>query len=236
MIRPDYAVKVLTPIIRLLNRHVRENDREIDETPVFPDWCNWDGKRSAKLPAMKQQVTTTCLEMISPDQLVMKPFERKDVLLMQAEVPNPDLNHFLFMSVGLPWQWYSRLAWQRRDWDQYLNSPDVQTWVGYVKGTPFGYFELEKQSGADVEIKFFGLLPAFIGQGLGSYLLSRTIQQAWAMEASRVWVHTCSLDHPTALSNYQNRGFKICKVSSEDEEIPDDDNPVWLSPAFYNKN
>jgi GNAT superfamily N-acetyltransferase len=182
---------------------------------------------------MQQTVTTTHLEMTSPDQLAKKPAERKDVLIMRAEVPNPDLNHFLFMSVGLPWQWYSRLAWRRNDWASYLNSPEVQTWVGYLKGTPFGYFELEQQSGADVEIKFFGLLPEFIGQGLGSYLLSCTIEQAWALGASRVWLHTCTLDHPTALGNYQNRGFKIFKVESEVEEIPDENDPVWLSPNFY---
>ena len=126
---------------------------------------------------------------------------------MQAEIPNPDLNHFLFMAVGLPWQWYSRLAWHRSDWEHYLASPSVQTWIGYIKGTAFGYFELEKQSNDDVEITFFGLLPAFIGQGLGGYLLTRTIEQAWAMGASRVWVHTCTLDHPAALSVYQKAGF-----------------------------
>lgn len=182
---------------------------------------------------MKQRVTTTYLEMTSPDQLIMKPTEFKDVQVMQAEIPNPDLNHFLFMSVGLPWQWYSRLAWQRRDWEQYLNSSEVQTWIGYLRGTAFGYFELEKQSNADVEIKFFGLLPAFIGRGLGGYLLTCTIKQAWAMGASRVWLHTCSLDHPTALSNYQNRGFTAYQVESADEEIPDPDDPIWLSPNFY---
>jgi GNAT superfamily N-acetyltransferase len=182
---------------------------------------------------MKHEVTTTHLEMTSPNQWIEKQTERTDVLVMRAEAPNPDLNHFLFMSVGLPWQWYSRLAWHRSDWQQYLNSADVQTWVGYIKGTPFGYFELEKQSGTDVEIKFFGLLPAFIGQGLGSYLLSRTIEQAWAMGPARVWVHTCTLDHPTALGNYQNRGFKAFKVETDWEEIPDHDDPIWLSPNFY---
>jgi GNAT superfamily N-acetyltransferase len=182
---------------------------------------------------MKQEVTTTYLEMTSPDQLSLKSARREDVLVMRAEIPSPDLNHFLFMSVGLRWQWYSRLAWHRNDWEQYLNSSSVQTWVGYTRGTPFGYFELEKQTNADVEIKFFGLLPAFIGQGLGGYLLSCTIEKAWAMGASRVWVHTCTLDHPSALTNYQNRGFKVYKVESADEEIPDANDSVWLSPNFY---
>jgi hypothetical protein len=32
---------------------------------------------------------------------------------------------------------------------------------------------------------------------------------------SRVWVHTCTLDHPGALANYQARGFAIYKVEHE---------------------
>lgn len=182
---------------------------------------------------MKQRVTTTYLEMTSPDQLVRTPTEPAHVMIVRAEIPNPDLNHFLFMSVGLPWRWYSRLSWRRRDWELYLNSAAVQTWIGYISGTPFGYFELEKQSNSGVEIKFFGLLQAFIGQGLGSYLLTRTIEQAWAMGASRVWLHTCCLDHPSALGNYEHRGFTVYRVETDVAEIPDADDPIWLSPDFY---
>ena len=76
------------------------------------------------------------------------------------------------------------------------------------KGTPAGYFELNTQD-KDVELAYFGLLPPFVGKGLGGGLLSTAIENAWGTETNRVWVHTSSLDHPNALKNYQARGFQI---------------------------
>ena len=88
--------------------------------------------------------------------------------------------------------------------------------------TPAGYFELEKQrdtrntqeagvstSTDAVELVYFGVLPPFIGRGVGGALLTEAIRRAWALGPQRVWVHTCTLDHPAALPNYQKRGFRI---------------------------
>jgi N-acetylglutamate synthase-like GNAT family acetyltransferase len=69
---------------------------------------------------------------------------------------------------------------------------------------------LEKQS-ESVEIAYFGLLPQFIGQGIGGHLLTHAIEKAWQMQAQRVWVYTCTLDHLGALSNYIARGFRVFK-------------------------
>jgi GNAT superfamily N-acetyltransferase len=57
------------------------------------------------------------------------------------------------------------------------------------------------------------LLPKFIGRGFGGALLTSAIEKAWQMSPSitRVWVHTCTLDHPRALANYQARGMVIYK-------------------------
>ena len=82
----------------------------------------------------------------------------------------------------------------------------------YLRGTPAGYFELDDQDG-DVEIAYFGLLPQFLGKGLGGGFLTAAVEKAWEMGAARVWVHTCSLDHPNALKNYQARGFQIYRES-----------------------
>jgi GNAT superfamily N-acetyltransferase len=182
---------------------------------------------------MKRSVTTTYLEMTSQDQLKVSKFLPEGVEIIRSQIPNAAFSHFLFVSVGLPWQWYSRLSWQPDDWQHYLESPDVETWVGYLRGTPFGYFELQRQSGGDVEIKFFGIQSAFIGQGLGGYLLSETIRQAWQMGATRVWLHTCTMDHPMAMSNYMKRGFTPYREVTEQEEFPDPGDPLWLSKAFY---
>lgn len=63
---------------------------------------------------------------------------------------------------------------------------------------------------SEVEIAYFGLAPHFVGRGLGGALLTSAIEEAWRWDASRVWVHTCSLDHPSALRNYEARGMRIC--------------------------
>ena len=76
------------------------------------------------------------------------------------------------------------------------------------KGTPAGYFELNTKN-KDVEIAHFGLLPIFIGKGLGGGFLSVAIEKAWELKIKRIWVHTSSFDHPNALKNYLHRGFKI---------------------------
>ena len=72
-----------------------------------------------------------------------------------------------------------------------------------------------------MEIAYFGLLPQFVGRGLGGALLTATIERAWQLKPRRVWVHTCTLDHPSALANYQARGFRIYKHETEDNDLPE---------------
>jgi len=105
----------------------------------------------------------------------------------------------------------------------------LETWVGYASGTPAGYFELESQTGGDVEIAHFGLLPSFVGRGFGPELLSAAIDRAWQLGPQRVWVHTCSLDHPRALETYRSRGFEIYKSEEGVEDLPDDPLELWPS-------
>jgi GNAT superfamily N-acetyltransferase len=170
---------------------------------------------------MKTLVTTTYLEMTAPDQLRRGRLPELPFAVARAELPSPELNRFLYTAVGGPWSWYGRLGWDRARWLEYLDRPELETWLGYARGTPAGYFELER-AGDDVEIVYFGLLPSFIGKGLGGALLTAAIDRAWQMGAARVWVHTCNLDHPAALANYQARGLRTYKVEKKEEEVPED--------------
>jgi len=79
--------------------------------------------------------------------------------------------------------------------------------VLYSGGVPAGYTEIDRSDFENVEIKYFGLTPDFIGHGLGWYFLNWAIDKAWDGGSKRVWVHTCDLDHPRALPNYQKAGF-----------------------------
>ena len=170
---------------------------------------------------MRRKVTTTYLEMteqtaLQPARASAIPFD-----LIRAKIPCPELNRFLYTAVGADWIWYSRLSWDYARWLTFLDRAELETWVAYVSGTPAGYFELESQASGNVEIIHFGLLPRFIGQGLGSPLLTAAIRRAWEMGCKRLWVHTCDLDHPHALRNYQARGFRIYKTEDNLEELPD---------------
>ena len=106
------------------------------------------------------------------------------------------------------WHWTDRLSWSEEQWRNWVERKALQTWMLLFHGTPAGYFELEAQDKA-VELSYFGLLPPFLDKGLGGGLLSAAVEKAWEMETKRVWVHTCSLDHPYALKNYKARGFQI---------------------------
>lgn len=176
---------------------------------------------------MRRLVRTTYLEMRDPSELrparpAGTPFD-----LVRAEIPCPELNRFLYTAVGSDWVWYGRLPWSRARWLAWLGRPEVETWVAYVSGTPAGYFELERQDAGQVEIVYFGLLPAFAGRGLGGALLTAAIRRAWEPGASRVWVHTCDLDHPRALRNYEARGFRVYRTEEAYEEIPDGPLEPW---------
>lgn len=171
---------------------------------------------------MKQvEVTTWYLEMTDPAQFRPVWINNPDLNVIQAKIPCPEFSRFLYNSVGGNWYWLGRLDWTYEKWLTYLNRPEVQTWVAYLRGTPAGYIELESQPEGAIEIAYFGLLPQFIGQRIGGHLLSVGLQQAWAQDPRRVWVHTCDLDGPYALKNYQARGFSLYQTTHEMEEIPD---------------
>ncbi|MBM3994089.1 MAG: GNAT family N-acetyltransferase [Planctomycetes bacterium] len=165
-------------------------------------------------------ITTYYLEMLGPRGLRPKRSPRTDVALARVAPPMPELNRFFYTTVGADWWWIDRLPWSYQQWSEYLNRPDLATWILTVQGVPAGYFELERQPERNVEIAYFGLLPAFVGAGLGGHLLTCAIERSWAMGARRVWVHTCTLDHPRALANYQARGMRLYKEETHVQELP----------------
>jgi GNAT superfamily N-acetyltransferase len=169
--------------------------------------------------------------MRSPDELRGAACPDESARLVRAEIPSPELSRFLYTAVGGPWYWLGRLDWDYARWLAFLDRPAVETWVLYVKGTPAGYIELEAQAEDMVEIVHFGLLPGFIGQRLGAYVLSAGVERAWARGAQRVWVHTCSLDGPHAVANYLARGFHVYDERTETLELPDVSPGPWPGHA-----
>jgi hypothetical protein len=53
-------------------------------------------------------------------------------------------------------------------------------------------------------------------------MLTRAADEAWALGANRVWLHTCTLDSPHALPNYKARGFEEFRRERYVAQLPDD--------------
>lgn len=158
---------------------------------------------------------TTYLEMTDPAQFSSAYLpDDPSRKIIQAEQPDVPFYRFLYKTVGEKWLWTDRDKLDDAALLAILAAPTTRLEVLYVRGVPAGYAELSYLPEA-TEIVYFGLRPEFVGQGLGKHLLSYVIAQAWAANAKRIWLHTCNLDSPVALANYQKRGFRIYKTTTE---------------------
>src|SRR5690242_17479389 len=147
--------------------------------------------------------------MTDRSELVGAPPPPGDVMVEREAHPSPTLWRFLYAEVGRGYHWVDRLAWTDEEAARYLGDPELELWLLKVAGETAGYFELRREPDGATEIAYFGLFPAFVGRGLGKFLLTRAVERAWTAGARRVWVHTSSLDHTSALPNYLARGFRV---------------------------
>jgi GNAT superfamily N-acetyltransferase len=157
---------------------------------------------------MPTRVVRTYLEMRSPDELRAASVETPAPHIERLERCSVSFFRFLYQEVGRAYRWTDRLTWSDETIREHLDTPGVSIWLLSWEDAPAGYFELREHPDRSVEIAYFGLLPDFIGRGWGKYLLTRAVESAWQLGPSRVWLHTCTLDHPAALPNYVKRGFK----------------------------
>jgi len=125
------------------------------------------------------------------------------------------LNKFFYKNIGKNHHWVDRLVWTEKQWISYVSDKNVKTYVLKNEKDLAGYFELIlHQEKDEVEIAYLGLLKEYQNKKLGSYLLSAAIKNSFLDNPKKVWVHTCSLDHKNALSNYVARGMKIFKTET----------------------
>jgi GNAT superfamily N-acetyltransferase len=155
------------------------------------------------------EVTITYLQMLARPTRPQAPLPggKRRLSLIRAERPPVEFYRYLYYAVGGPWSWYERNQLSDEKLVEIIHDEGVEIYVLYVEGAPAGYAELDFRNSPDVELAYFGLTPDFIGQGYGGYLLDWTIDTAWTRQPGRLWVHTCTLDHPAALPFYQKAGF-----------------------------
>ena len=161
---------------------------------------------------MKEKILRNYLELKSIEDFkeVKKPLENYSIELVKPK--DFQLNKFFYKNIGKNCHWVDRLIWTDLDWIKYISDEKLFTYILKDKYELAGYFELlfnkEKK---EAEILYFGILEEYFGKKLGGYLLSEAIKFSINLGCTRVWVHTCSLDHKNALFNYQSRGMRIFK-------------------------
>jgi GNAT superfamily N-acetyltransferase len=174
------------------------------------------------------ETLVTYLEMRAPPARPPRPAPRFGLEIRLARRPTVSFYRYLYAAVGEPWTWTVRRCLSDAALQAILCDPRVEVNVLWVGGVPAGYAELDRRAPPDIELAYFGLIPEFIGQGLGGYLLDWAIHHAWRMRPRRLWLHTCDLDHPSALDVYQHSGFRIYHRRTSTQELPPD---VALPPS-----
>ena len=162
---------------------------------------------------MTEEVKRNYLEINSLQDLKEGYKPSEDYSLSLIDPINFQLNKFFYKTIGKNHKWTDRLSWSEEKWISYVSSKNIKTFVFKNKEDLVGFFELifhpEKK---ETEIAYFGILEEYQNKKLGSFLLSEAIKKSFEKNVSRVWVHTCSLDHKNALNNYISRGMKIFKT------------------------
>ena len=165
------------------------------------------------------EVVRTYLEMTAPEQLRAAPAGPGVRVVRLARI-SPEGYRELYRAVGERWHWRDRDTWTDERLAEYLARPEVSIWVALTEDEAAGYAELVRQQDGSVEIAYFGLAPAFHGRGLGKVLLTRAVEEAWKLGATRVHLHTCTLDSPAALPNYLARGFAPYRRETYVTDVP----------------
>jgi len=172
---------------------------------------------------MTHSSTITYLEMLAAPVKPAPPMPMQKIAVLRAHLPTLSFYRYLYGEVGRDWFWYERLSMDDTDLSVIIHDKQVEIYVLYVGGVPAGYCELDRRHKNDIELAYFGLIPEFIGRGLGAYFLRWGIDIAWNYRPNKLWVHTCSEDHVNALPTYQKAGFEPYK-----QEIVELNDPVFL--------
>jgi GNAT superfamily N-acetyltransferase len=164
----------------------------------------------------------TYLEMTAPPTLSIIMPSRFKLALLRAEEPTVSFYRYLYNTVGEPWLWWERRVLSDDELRTVLDAEGIEIYVLYVNGVPAGFAELDRHVPPEIDLAYFGLVPEFIGRGLGRYFLNEIVELAWSFKPRRLTVNTCNFDHPKALAAYQRAGFSPYGQNHVEVEDPRD--------------
>jgi GNAT superfamily N-acetyltransferase len=158
------------------------------------------------VPAGKIAAVVTHLEMTARPALLPDPAGAW--MLRRADGPALDWYRDLYCRVGQPWLWISRIRMPDAELAAIIQSPLMEIYALAHEGCDEGLLEMDFREPRQCEIVSFGLTEKLVGTGAGRWLMSRALEIAWSRAVDRVWLHTCTFDHPSALAFYQRAGFR----------------------------
>ena len=170
------------------------------------------------VPQGKIAAVVTHLEMTAP------PPRRDDPpgawRLRKADTPAPDWYRDLYRRVGEEWLWFTRVGLSDADLAARICAPGVEVYALVVDGHDEGLLELDFSAAGECELLYFGVTARLIGTGAARFLMNRALEIAWSRDVSRLSVHTCTLDHPSAVAFYQRSGFRAFRRQIEVADDP----------------
>ena len=165
-------------------------------------------------------VVRSFLEINSVKNLNRSKSPGSNFKISEVKPSNFQLNKFFYKQIGKNHRWIDRLVWEDKKWIEYVENPNVKTFVLKDDNNLAGYYETIRSLYNDhTEIAYFGILEEYYGKKCGGYLLSEAINKLFEEGISRVWLHTCSLDHKNAIKNYLARGMQIFKSEKINVEV-----------------
>jgi len=155
----------------------------------------------------------TCLEMTAKPAL--RPAPEAGFALARLVAADTERFRALFRAIGEDIMWFSRLLLEENELAAIIGDPQVFCYALVKGGEDIGLLELDFREAGQCELSFFGVVPAAVGGGAGRFLMNEALTRAWDQPISRMWVHTCHFDHPSALGFYQRSGFRPYAVMVE---------------------
>ena len=158
------------------------------------------------IPAGKLAAIVTHLEMLQRPTL--PPDHAGAWSLRKVETPGVDWFRGLYRHVGEEWLWFARIKMPDAELAARIQSPLVSIYALIDEGRDEGLLELDFRKPGACEIGMFGVSAKLIGTGAAHWLMNRALELAWSREIERIWLHTCTFDHPRALAFYHRAGFR----------------------------
>src|SRR5260221_2174376 len=140
--------------------------------------------------------------------------------LRRVNSPALDWYRDLYRRVGEEWLWFSRMQMRDAELAAVIQTPLVEVYALVHDGSDEGLLELDFRDAGQCEIVYFGVTAKLVGSGAGRWLMNRTLELAWSRPVTRLWVHTCTFDHPSALAFYQRAGFRPFRRQVEISDDP----------------